>query len=262
MVRSIRAQPFAVALAALVAAAVAALPVAAGTTGTTYYQCDVNISGSSHDCTDGVITLTTDSGIYRVARVDLSSASYKRLDAFLEVCDPTGWWSHFADSPTCNGYGGDAATTDHDAEGQLLGTTFSVYGTYNRTRGGYDPGYHSRSVTPATGCYRVQWTIYEDYVLFDNDGDPADSARATVASTSTFDSAPYNEPDTEDPSGVDADRWYVGLNRTVAASYRNGTGVNRACVVLSTTTSPSSATLASLCPARRKPIPLPDIHRQ
>ncbi len=261
MARSIRAQSFVIALAALVAATVATVPAAAAPAGTTYYQCTVNISGSSHDCTDGVITLTTNSGIYRVARVDLASAGYKRLDAFLDICSPTGWWSHLADSPTCNGYGGDAATTDHDAEAQLLGTTLSVYGTYNRTRAGYELIYHSKSVTPASGCYRVQWTIYEDNVRFDNDGNPADSVRVTVASPYSFESAPYAEPDGEDPSGTYADLWYVGLNRTVYTSSRNGTGVNKACFVLSTTTSPSSSVLSSLCPTGGGggPKPLPDV---
>jgi len=257
MDRSIRPRPFVVALAALVAATVASLPAAAGTTGSTYYQCTVNISGGSHTCTDGVITLTTNSGIYRVARVDLAAASYQRLDAFLDVCNPSGWWSHLADSPTCNGYGGDAGTSDHDAEAQLLGTTFGLYGTSGS--GLIDS---SQSVTPATGCYRVQWTIYEDRVLFDDDGNPADSARVTLASSYSFESAPYNEPDTEDPGGADANRWYVGLNRTVYASYRNGTGVNKACFVLSTTTSPSNATLSALCPAGGKPLPIPQIEQE
>ncbi|MEE8522306.1 MAG: hypothetical protein V3T72_00110 [Thermoanaerobaculia bacterium] len=235
-------------LSLLAVLVVAAVPATAGTEGTTYYQCTVDISGAWHDCTEGVITLTTNSGIYRVARLDLASASYKRLDAFIDICNPSGWWSHVADSPTCNGFGGDAFTTDHDAEAYVLGTNFEMFSTYNYSRTAYDLIHRSQAVTAATGCYRVQWSVYEDRVFFDNDGDPADSARMEVRSVHGFESAPYNEADGEDPSGSDADRWYVGLNRTVYSSSRNGTGVDQACFVLSTTTSPSASVLSALCP--------------
>jgi len=183
-----------------------------------------------------------------VARVDLSSSQYKRLDAFVDVCNPTGWWMHFGDSPGDNGYGGDGGQTEHDAEAYNVGTDFQMYGTYNTSRSGFDIIYLSQGVTPASGCYRVQWTIYEDRVLFDNDGNPADSARIEVRSVYGFESAPYAESDSEDPTGADADLWYVGMNRTVASASRSGTGVNKVCFVLSTTTSPSASLLSALCP--------------
>ncbi len=226
----------------------AVTPAAAAALGSTYYQCTVNISGSTHDCTNGIITLTASSGVQRVARVDLSSSQYKRLDAFVDVCNPTGWWMHFGDSPGDNGYGGDGGQTEHDAEAYNVGTDFQMYGTYNTSRSGFDIIYLSQGVTPASGCYRVQWTIYEDRVLFDNDGNPADSARVEVRSVYGFESAPYAESDSEDPTGADADLWYVGMNRTVASASRSGTGVNKVCFVLSTTTSPSASLLSALCP--------------
>jgi hypothetical protein len=248
MVRSTIVRFIAIALPIAAIALLATGPALAATTGSTYYQCTVDISGNWHDCTNGVITLTTNSGTTRVARVDLASAGYKRLDAFVDVCSPTGWWFHVADSPTCNGYGGDGGTTAHDAEAYNLGGDFQMYGTYNTGRSGYEPIQLSESVIPASGCYRVQWTVYEDRVLFDNDGNPADTARLEVRSVDGFESAPYNEADSEDPGGSDADRWYVGLNRTVYSSYRSGAGVTDACFVLSTTTSPSASLLSSLCP--------------
>ncbi len=232
-----------------------ALPAAAGTTGTTTYQCSVDVVRSTHDCTDNVITLTTNSGSYRVARADLSSASYKRLDAFVDVCAPTGWWFHLADSPTCNGYGGDGATTEHDAEAYNLGTDFGMYSTYDTSRSAFRVTYNSEDVVAASGCYRVQWTIYEDRILFDDGGDPADSSLVDVRSVHGFDSAPYAESDSEDPTGADADLWYVGMNRTVASSSRSGTGTLNACFVLSTTTSPDPAVLSAHCPAWSPPPP-------
>jgi hypothetical protein len=234
------------ALAAALVAAAPARPALAGTTGTTYYTCTVNVSASTNTCTDGKITVTSSSGTQRVLRADLStnSPNYVRLDALVDVCSPTGFWAHFADSPTCNAYGGDSGTAQHDAEAYIQARRFDAYGMDPTSQ----PIMSSQEVVPASGCYRVQWTIYEDHVLFDDDGDTADAPRLEVWSTRSFESAPYGESDSEDPSGADANRWYIGLNRTVGSASRSGTGVTKACFVLSTTTSPSPATLSSLCP--------------
>jgi len=82
-------------------------PAEAGTTGTTYYTCTVDITAGTNNCTDNVITATLTSGIYRVLRANLGT-SYQRLDVFANVSNPTNWWIHLADSPTTNGFGGDA----------------------------------------------------------------------------------------------------------------------------------------------------------
>lgn len=221
-------------------------PAVAGTTGTTYYTCVIDVSAGINTCTDGVVTVTSSSGNQRVARID--QGSYVRMDAFVDYCNPSAWWIHFADSPTCNGYGGDAGTTQHDAEVQIVGASFALYGNYNSGRAGYDPVYSTASVVPVSGCHQSQWTIYEDHLRFDDDADASDSSLVDVTSYYTFESAPYDEPDSEDPSGADASKWYVGINRTVGSAYRSGSGTNRVCFVLSTTTAPSAATLNSLCP--------------
>lgn len=231
-----------VALAGLLAA----VPAGAGTTGTTYYTCAVDISLGTNNCTEGIVTVTATSGVQRVLRANLSP-SYVRMDVFLNVCNPTNWWSHLSDSPTTNGFGGDGGSTSHDAEAYTLGTAFQMY-TMDNPRGAAFPSYRTDAVTSASGCYRVQWTIYESQVFFDDDGDPADSPRIEVFTSRGFESAPYAETDSEDPSSVDANLWYVGLNRTVGSTARTGTGTNKACFVLSTTTAPTAATLSALCP--------------
>jgi len=223
-----------------------AVPAAAGTTGTGYYTCTIDVAGNTHDCNNGVITITSSSGNQRVARVDLGS--YVRLDAFVNVCNPSGWWSHFGDSPGDNGYGGDFGQTEHDAEAYALGGDFQMYGTYNPGRGGYDLVYTSSGAISTSTCSRPQWTILEDRVALDDDANPADSPRVDVHSIHSFEVPPYNEPDSEDPSGTDAGRWYVGINRTVGTASRSGSGAQKVCFVLSTTTSPSAATLSALCP--------------
>jgi len=233
-------------LAVLCAVLLAAAPAWAGTTGTTYYTCTVDISGGINTCTDNVITVTATSGVQRVLLVNLSP-SYVRLDTFINVCNPTGWWSHMADSPTTNGFGGDSGTTNHDSEAYTLGTAFQMY-TMDNPRGNAWPSYRSDPVVPATGCYRVQWTVYESQVFFYDDGDPADAPRVEVFTSRGFESAPYAETDSEDTTSANANLWYVGLNRTVGSTSRTGTGANKACFVLSTTTAPSAATLSALCP--------------
>ena len=231
---------------AVLAVLLAVLPAAAGTLGTTYYTCTVDIAAGANSCTEGIITATTTSGIYRVLRADVGS-SYLRLDVFADVCNPTSWWIHLADSPTTNGFGGDGATTQHDAEAYILGGAFQMY-TMDNSRGNAWPSYRSDAVTASTGCYRVQWAISESRVLFDDDPNPADAFRVDVFTSRGFERSPYAEPDSEDPTGANANLWYIGLNRTVGSSARIGTGVNKACFVLSTTTAPSPSVLSALCP--------------
>jgi len=221
-------------------------PAEAGTTGTTYYTCTVDITAGTNNCTDNVITATLTSGIYRVLRANLGT-TYQRLDVFANVCNPTNWWIHLADSPTTNGFGGDAGTANHDAEAYLLGSQFQMY-TMDNSRGAAWPSYRSDGVAATSGCYRVQWAIFESRVLFDDDPDPSDPFRVDVTTSRGFERSPYAEPDAEDSTGADSNLWYVGLNRTVGSASRVGTGVNKACFVLSTTTAPSAATLSALCP--------------
>jgi hypothetical protein len=210
-----------------------------------YYGCVVDVDAGTHTCEDGIITLTTDSGIYRVARIDLSDG-YQRLDAIIDVCDPTDFAMHFADSPTCNGWGGDLWTTVHDAETHVDGTDFYIWGTDEPSLAITDPAVLEQAVLPAGGCYQVQFSILEDRLYFDDDGDPSDSPRIDFHSFHSFEVAPYDEPDHEDPGGLDANYWYAGLNCAVDSS-RVGTGVRRACFVLSQSTSPDPAILADLC---------------
>lgn len=209
---------------------------------TDVYRCVIDINGGVNTCT-GPVTLLVNSGTQRVGKVDLSSG-FQRMDIFADLCDPTGFTVHVSDSPTCNGYGGDGGSANHDAEAHLTGTAFLMY---DDDFG--DMAAAEQNVMPATGCFRVQWSVMEDTVYFDNDGNPADSAKIAVDSFEGFERAPYYEADAEDPSGADANLWYFGLNRTVLyTAGRTGTGVGKACVVLSRTAAPDTALLSRLCP--------------
>jgi hypothetical protein len=225
----------------------AAVPSLAGTTTATQYSCTIGISPSSQNCTEGVINLTFNSGAQRVARINLSGG-YLRLDAFADVCSPSGWWLHFGDSPTNDGGGGDAGTTTHDAETYDLDTSVQFFGTFNYSRGLLDPYFQAFNITPATGCFRVQWSIMEGQVLFNGTGNPSNPSSLVITTINGFEHAPYLEPDSEDPNGTDANFWYTGINRTIFNATRSGVGVDRVCYVLSKTTAPTAASLSAFCP--------------
>jgi hypothetical protein len=104
----------------------------------------------------------------------------------------------------------------------------------------------------------VQYTIREDRIDFDNDGDPSDASSQVVQSASTFEVAPYNESDSEDPGSTYASKWYAGINRTAGDASRTGNGTSNVCFVLSKTDSPSPSTLTSLC-APPAPTPQPPV---
>jgi PKD repeat protein len=237
------------------AALFAALPAAADQYTSTAYQCTVNVAGATNDCV-GPVLLQTNSGNQRTLQVNLSGG-YVRLDAFVDVCNPTGWWIHFGDSPGNDGGGGDGGQTYHDAETYFTGTTFYTIGTFNYSQNALDPIVTNPSSIPASGCRTVQYTIQESRVDYDDDGDPSDAAMRTVQSLSLFEAPPYNESDSEDPNGNYANYWYAGINRTYADASRSGTGVNKVCYVLSKTASPSPSTLTSLCsgaPVNQPPV--------
>jgi hypothetical protein len=246
----LRARAFALAL--FVASATTAQVLPNGTDPNalraTFYQCTINVTAGTTDCTSGPISITSASGTQRVARVNLASNNYLRLDAFVDSCSASGYWFHLADSPTADGGGGDAGTTQHDAEAHAFGYDFYFYSTLTPGTLALDTTYTAQGLIPFGGCRRTQWTVYESQVLADNDADPTDPALIEIKSQYGFDSAPYAEPDTEDPFGADANLWYVALNRTIGNASRTGSGVNKVCFVLSDTTAPSTAVLSALCP--------------
>ena len=89
-------------------------------------------------------------------------------------------------------------------------------------------------------------------MFFDDDGNTADSPRISstgslASGTMLFDFPSYNEADSEDSSGADADKLYLGLNRTINNASRTGIGVMWACIFLSTSTIFNFATIAVEC---------------
>lgn len=211
---------------------------------------------------------TTPAGdLAAVATVNMSG--YQRLDVFAYVCDPTGWALHLADSPSDNGYGGDASTTDHDAEAYLFdGYDLHFYSAQDVTRSLFPSiAIINDAINPdsfdSAGCGVVQLafvngssTSANSQVVFDGDAtgayDAPDLTLSSVygprlgyaATTSTSTTTRGVETDYEDRALSDRYKWYVGVNRVVqSALSRYGSGVEEACIVMSTTTAEPSSCL-------------------
>ncbi len=84
--------------------------------------------------------------------------------------------------------------------------------------------------------------------MFNGTGNPNNPSSLVITTINGFEHAPYLEPDSEDPSGADANFWYTAINRTIFNASRSGVGVNRVCYVLSKTTAPTAASLSGFCP--------------
>jgi hypothetical protein len=213
------------------------------------YACTLGVN-----CGAPTISLlsNTNGSTYRV-----NMSSYRRLDLFASICNPTGWAMHLTDSPSANGYGGDGASTDHDAEGYLIGgSSLEFYSAYDMTRilpGAY---LNKRGAFPG-GCSVVRMAAFHDAGSPDSTfqfvGDISKPEISTEVSSlhgmkigytscsSSTSSQRSIECDYENRSLSDQNYWYIGINRTVGSSSRTGTGVQRACVVLNSDASVTPA---------------------
>lgn len=231
-----------------------AVPAFAGQTTANNYQCTVSAAAGTHDCSGPIVV--SGSGSQRTAAINLAGG-YVRLDALVDVCNPSDYWMHFGDSPTNDGNGGDYLDTDHDAELHTYGTSLYALGTSNNQTATPEYTDITNNVLPASGCHQVQFTVLESEVRFDDDGNTADTPMYTLLSPRGFESAPYNETDVEDSDSSDANRWYAGINRVYylgANPGRTGSGTQKACFVLSKSTNPPAATISDLCAPPTQPV--------
>lgn len=222
-------------------------------------------------CSSGTLVDVDIYGDQAVATATMGT-TYKRMDVFATVCDPTGWWLHLADSPGDDGYGGDGGQANHDAEAYLYdGYDLHIYGTYDSSRLNTP---ETLTVSNAldlddmpTGCTNVQLAFINgstktqpSKVHWDADPDLTVASPSVVnwsslrgprlgytASTSSTSVKNGIELDYEDSALADRYKWYIGINRMVdslgSTSSRDGGGVSYACVVLSTTTTEPSSCL-------------------
>ncbi|MBK9262118.1 MAG: hypothetical protein IPM54_20230 [Polyangiaceae bacterium] len=221
------------------------------------------VNALTHGCTLGVDCHLDGSGTVTnivtgtAATYRVKMTGYRRMDVFADVCNPTGWWLHVGDSPTNDGWGGDSAKTDHDAEVHMNGNGLSSYSSYDMVRGEAGAATRAWNVYPG-GCKTVKMTVYHAsgstnsmFRFFSDKANTTPSFEieslhgfkigysACSSSTSTSRSI---ECDWEDKVLADKDYWYVGVNRSIGSASRTGSGVSRACIVLNSdiNTNPTS----------------------
>jgi hypothetical protein len=211
------------------------------------YSCVVNISPTaSTTCANPVVIQPFSFGsIERLADVDLNQGgAWQSLTVRVRVCDPTGWFVHIGDSPTNNGFSGDGGSTQHDAEAHAVGNTLQVY------RSDIGSGSILSCQFPSLGsggCVTQDWTVINDRLTFDPD--TASTAPLSICdNTALFEFPAYDEADAEDAAGNDADKLHIGLNRTYGPRVGGtGTGLQKACFYLSTSTVPSQTDITTAC---------------
>jgi hypothetical protein len=238
-------------LCLLTLAALALTPPAAAATLTqaalsgANYSCVVDPLTASDDCTLGVVNASYPSSNKARAVVDLNASfNWASLVVRVETCNGSGYTVHVADSPTNNGFGGDAGSTQHDAEAHTVGTTLYVY----RSDIGSGSPLRCQFGGPSSvsGCIVQDWIVRPDELSFDSSTFSSNSLERCL-SPDLFDFPSYDEADSEDTTGAYEDKLYVGLNRTYGSASRSGSGVQRACFFLSTDSSPNFSTIGSEC---------------
>ena len=186
-------------------------------------------------------------GAHQLAgKINMAASGFRRLDLFATVCSPQKWVLHVTDSPSANGWGGDGATTDHDAEGYLNGNVFEYFSAYDLGR--FVPGAYVQSASAFAGpCNEVHMVAYHQA------NDPSSYFSFSGGASPTVVKSPYGmklgytkcpsssspqrsiECDWEDASLGDSGIWYVGINGTVGSPQaRYGLGVIKHCIVLCT----------------------------
>ncbi len=63
------------------------------------------------------------SGVAKVGR----TGGGRTTEIFAALSNPTDWWLHVADSPTCDGWGADYSSADHDAETHFLNAELTYW---------------------------------------------------------------------------------------------------------------------------------------
>jgi hypothetical protein len=152
-----------------------------------------------------------------VASVEMPSR-HSLLRVRFEVCNPKGLWLHLADSPSCDGGGGDATQFSNDAEIELQNAGLWVFGNdYGRIADKQTPVLAGKAdYVESTGCSVRTLVVADGSVR---------GAQPLINLRSPF-SLRLDPP--ADHEGTPDRVWYLGLNRSVgsAAPSRSGSGLS------------------------------------
>jgi hypothetical protein len=173
------------------------------------YECTVNLEAGTSSC-DGAVSVAAATSAM-AGTIDMSG--YHELSLSFEVCEPTQWVLHLADSDSSDGYGGDAGTSSNDAELYLLGSDLYVWGSEACESTEH---FHLESnFAPSSGCSEHLITVQDQGI--------ASVAHALSLSSPCLLRIDPPEDDEGTPDAV----WHVGLNRTFLEP-RTGTGLTSA----------------------------------
>ncbi|PRP93572.1 hypothetical protein [Enhygromyxa salina] len=210
------------------------------------YQCDVDVGNGSTNCDPAIVDANEfDPGEWTGA-VHMDANGFRRMDIYAEICDPTLYAFSISDSPTTNGWGGDSGTADHDAELHMYNSSMLYFSSVDVLHNVFA---NTTNVANAHGggCQIVHTITYHKagahlgvigfdggngspMTISDNHGPKLDYVKCQFGAA---DPARGISCDYEDAARHDEKNWYFGLNRTVGSGSRDGTGVERACVVVS-----------------------------
>jgi hypothetical protein len=135
-----------------------------------------------------------------------------------EVCNPKGLYLHIADSPSCDGGGGDATQFSNDAELELQNAGLWLFGNdYGRTADKLSPVLAGKVDYVATGGCSVRTLLIADGGV--RAAEPPLNVRSPFALR-------LDPP--ADHEGSPDRIWYVGLNRSVGSNEpkRSGSGLS------------------------------------
>lgn len=170
------------------------------------YECTVNLEAGTSTC-DGAVNVAASSPAM-AGTIDMNG--YQELSLGFEVCEPTQWVLHLADSDSSDGYGGDGGTSSNDAELYLLGSDLYVWA--NQTCESSEPFHVESGFADAGGCSTHTIVVRDEGI--------ASAAHALDLSSPCL--LRINPPD--DSEGTPDALWHVGLNRTFLEP-RTGTGL-------------------------------------
>jgi len=232
-------------------ALMAPTPAPAANHSNVVYECDIDVLNATTNCNPVLVDANEhDPGEWTAtAHMQIKSTKYRRMDVFAEICDPSEYALSLADSPSANGWGGDSGQTDHDAEMHFYGAGAHFFSTTDYAHGVF--ANHSSLggafVGDGDGCQVVHTVTYQELgsevgvLSIDGGGSPLTirddrgfQLDTAACGGGAADPARGISCDHEDAGLAHDNTWHVGLNRTVGSGSRDGSGVERACVVLST----------------------------
>ncbi len=185
------------------------------------YSCEVDVVRGTSTCT-GPITVMSQSGPTATLRADLHGQS--ALLASVEACEPDGWMFHVSDSPSGDGWGGDAGDASNDAELHVNGSASQRASTSVYVSDDAPPGQPRLFATdPATfptgACMARTFYVADQQVAIDDGFAVCSPALLRI------------DPPSDREGTPDALFW-IGIDRTVGNGARSGSGIVRVALCL------------------------------